>query len=141
VKIDVYHHFPKTDTSISGKLDQALELIAILGGKVSTLSDAVDAVIANEADEDAAAAAALAAKDAIIAELQSQNATLASDLTTALADDAADQATIDEKQATIDAQNADIEAQIARLNEAFPSQPVEPGDGEGGGEPEAPPEG
>jgi len=135
MRLDVYHHFPPTDTSTSGKLDQVLAALATLGGKVSQLSDAVDAALTSEADEDARQAAALAAKDAIIAELQSQNSALASDLSTALADDAADQATIDAKQAEIDAQNADIDAQIARLNEAFPSQPVEPpGDG-GGGEP------
>src|SRR4029079_19632705 len=105
MRLDVYHHLPPTDTSTSGKLDQVLAALATLGGKVSQLSDAVDAALTSEADEDARQAAALAAKDAIIAELQSQNSALASDLSTALADDAADQATIDAKQAEIDAQN------------------------------------
>jgi small-conductance mechanosensitive channel len=100
---------------------------------MSELSEAVDAVLASEADEDAQAAAALAAKDQVIAELQSQLNTVTDQLTTALANDAADAQTIADTQAQLDAQAADIQAQIDRLNEAFPSgqtPPEEPTSGE-----------
>jgi small-conductance mechanosensitive channel len=98
-----------------------LLLLQTLGVQMSELSEAVDAVLASEADEDAQAAAALAAKDQVIADLQSQLNTVTDQLTTALANDAADAQTIADTQAQLDAQAADIQAQIDRLNEAFPS--------------------
>lgn len=92
---------------------------------MSALSDAVDAVLASEADEDARTAALLAAKDAVIADLQSQIDSISSQLTTALANDAADAQTIANTQAQLVAQAADVQAQIDRLADAFPPVPVE----------------
>lgn len=125
VRIDVFHNFPPSgDDSSAGKIEQVISLLKSLGAKVSELSDAVDAVIANEADEDAQQAAALAAKDQVIADLQAQLATSQANEMAALANDAADAQAIADKQAEIDALNADTQAQIDRLNEAFP--PVTP---------------
>lgn len=105
------------------RLDRILDLLTTQGVTLSALSDVVDQILAAETDEDAAAAAALAAKDAVIAELQAQLADLGGQLTTALANDAADAQAIADKQAELDAQAADVAAQIARLEEAFPATP------------------
>jgi hypothetical protein len=101
-----------------------------IGETMSDLSDAVDAVLAAETSEDEAAAAALAAKDVIIADLQAQIAANSQALMDALANDAADAATIEAQQAALDAAAADTQAQIDRLAEAFLPHPDQtlPGD-------------
>lgn len=83
---------------------------------MSALSDAVDAALAREGDENAANAAALAAKDAVISTLQGQVSDLGGQLTTAQANDAADAQTIADTQAALAAQAADVQAQIDRIN-------------------------
>jgi chromosome segregation ATPase len=108
-------------------LQEILNELHDLGVKMTALSDAVDAVLASEADEDAQAAAALAAKDVVIADLQAQLADLGTQLTTAMSNDASDAQAIADAQAALDAQAADTQAQIDRLAEAFPPVHTEEG--------------
>lgn len=102
-------------------LDQILVLLTAQGAAMSALSDAVDTILANEATEDEQAAQALAAANAIIADLQSQIADLGTQLTTAQTQEAADAQTIADTQAALDAQAADVATQVDRLLTAFPS--------------------
>jgi septal ring factor EnvC (AmiA/AmiB activator) len=115
IRIDVYHHLADDGTVVA--------LLTALGAKMSALSDTVDAILASETAEDEEHAQEIAAKDAVIAELQAQIAANAQALTDALANDAADAQTIADKQAELDAQAADVQAQIDRLNAAFPPAP------------------
>lgn len=127
-RIDVYHHF---DGTVSDPIDQILTQLTSLGVTMSALSDAVDAALAREGDENAANAAALAAKDAVISTLQGQVSDLGGQLTTAQANDAADAQTIADTQAALAAQAADVQAQIDRINtlDAAVVPPVPAGDG------------
>ena len=112
MKLDVYHHFPPTDTSTSGKLDQIIALLNTQGAKMSALTDAVDAIQVRVGER-------IAALQATIADLTQQ-------LIEAMANDAADAATIAEKQAQLDALNAEIQSQVDELNAAFADVPTEP---------------
>lgn len=107
-------------------LETILQHIVVLGETMGALSDKVDQVLALEADEDAQAAAALAAKDAIIADLLSQLEALGVQLTAAMANDASQQAEIDAKTAELETQRAEVQAQIDRLEAAWPTPVVEP---------------
>lgn len=128
IEVNVHHHFHGlTETSETSKLDHILQHLHDLGVKMTALSDAVDAVLASEADEDAQAAAALAAKDVVIADLQAQLADLGTQLTTAMSNDASDAQAIADAQAALAAQAADTQAQIDRLAEAFPPVHTEEG--------------
>lgn len=94
---------------------------------MTALSDAVDAALASEADEDARNDALLAAKDALITDLQAQLAAAADQVAAALANDAADAQAIADAQAALAAQAADTQTQIDRLAEAFPPVHTEEG--------------
>lgn len=113
-----------TDVDLTEVLARMTEMETAMG----RLTDAVDAALAGEAQEDAESAA----KDALIVELRAQLEQSQTDLTTALSNDAADAQTIADKQAEIDQLNADIDDQVARIEEAFPGPttpeqpPVEP---------------
>ena len=93
---------------------------------MTVLSDAVDAALASEADEDTRNAAAIDALNVIVADLQAQLAAAAVQVADALTNDAADAQTIADTQAALNAQAADNQVQIDRLAEAFPSLVVPP---------------
>jgi ABC-type transporter Mla subunit MlaD len=140
--INVHHYFHNVpDSGSDVKYDQIIQKLNDLGANMSQLSDAVDAVLANEADEDARNEAALAAKDEIIAALQAQLEDLGTQLTTAMANDQADAQAIADARDEIERQRADMQEQIDRLNEAFPTvvtstdQEVVVGDGNPPAEP------
>lgn len=133
IRHDVHVHFEEpTSAGVQAKLDMIIAMITDQGVAMSALSDVVDQILASETAEDEQAAQALAAKDAVIADLQQQLADLGVQLTTAQANDAEDAQTIADTQAALEAQAADVQAQIDRLNEAFPAPVVEPDQGDQG---------
>lgn len=105
MKIDLYHHFPG-DEHLAHKMDRILDLLQAQGVTMSNLSDAVDALQGRITED--------------VQHLQDVIAGLTADLAAALADDAADAATIAEKQAEIDAINADVAATVERITAIDP---------------------
>ena len=127
MELEVHHYFHEVPSlGQNDKLDHILHQLHQLGDKMTVLSDAVDAALASEADEDTRNAAAIDALNVIVADLQAQLAAAAVQVADALANDAADAQTIADTQAALNAQAADNQVQIDRLAEAFPSLVVPP---------------
>jgi len=86
-------------------------------------------ILASETAEDDANAAALAAKDAVIADLQAQLAATGTQLTDALAAEAVDAQAVADAQATLDAQAADVQRADRSPHAAFPAPAPAPASG------------
>jgi hypothetical protein len=97
---------------------EVISKLNALESSMGALVDAVQAAINRDNASDAA-------KDALIASLQASNADLGGQLTTALANDAADAQTIADKQAEIDAAAAETQSAIDLLATVDPA-PVAP---------------
>lgn len=124
---------------IEGSLVALLGAITDLGVQMTALSDAVADVRARVTAKDEQ-------QEALIAELRQQLDTAQTELLAALADDAADQATIDAKQAEIDQANASVAEKQSALDAANADaqsaienlatiNPAEAPPDDGGGEP------
>jgi chromosome segregation ATPase len=101
-------------SDLNAKLDEVLAQLTTIGESMSQLDETVDQAVS-----------VLASQQATIADLSQQ-------LLDALANDAADAATIAAKQEELDAVNADVAENVTKLQEAFPAP--------GGGDPEPEPE-
>lgn len=120
MRLDVYHHFPPTDTSVTGKLDAILARLDEQGDQMSELgqsfTDMKERVLVD------------------VRNLQQRNEQLGQQLIEAMSNDAADAATIAQKQAELDSARAEDERVIAELD-AFDPVPDEAPPGDGGAEP------
>ena len=106
MRVDVFHHFPPVDTTVSGKLDQILHRLAQQGAAMTALSDAVDALVQRVTED----------TDHLLALLADANARAEA----AAANDAADAQTIADLQAANQAAMDDATATVARLQAIDP---------------------